>query len=274
VLDDDCVDVPGSRNSLWHNIVVSGDGSVLYYASRVGVDRASAEWALRSVDLSSGVVSTLRKDIVFILALSPDARNLAYVAGPNDSLVLRDVPTGVETVLGDFVFPLLFSPDGTELLYEELQRQLYRLSLAGNTSEAVTLPDTVVRYSYHWGSHGLKVLASESGAMQVRNLLGGGLILYGDTASFAAVLPQTTIWSANGERVAYGIYQCLDEFVVEGSECKNERVALYVADANAASSARVAFVRPYMGSAAFSPSGDRIVYSVNGDLYVSDVQSN
>jgi hypothetical protein len=271
VLDDDCVDVPGSRNSLWRNIVVAGDGSALYYASMVG---ASAEWELRSVDLSNGVVSTLRKDMVYVLALSPDARKLSYVAGPDDSLVLRDVSTGFETVLGDYVFPLLFSPDGTELLYEELQRQLYRLSLAGGTSQAVTLPDTLVRYAYHWDSNGLRVLASESGAMQVRNLLGGGLVHIGDTASFAAVQAQTTIWSVTGERVAYGIYHCLDDVVIAGSECRNERVALHVADPTTSASERVAFVRPTLGSTVFSPSGDRIVYSVNGDLYVSDVPSS
>jgi hypothetical protein len=270
VLDDDCVSVPGTRNSYWRNVVVAGDGSALYYASMVGADAASAEWELRSVDLASGAVSTLRKDIVYILALSPDARNLAYVARPTDSLVVRDVTTGVETVLGGFVLPLLFSPDGTELLV--MNQGPHRLSLADKTTESVSLPDTVFPYSYHWGNSGIMVLAWEPDSMQVRNLQTGGLTLFGDVASIK-VQPQTMIWSANGGRVAYGIERCLDDYVPQGRDCRQERVALYVADAATGSSARVAFVRPRLGSTVFSPSGDRIVYSVNGDLYVSDVPS-
>jgi len=266
VLDDDCADIPGSRNSLWHNIVVAADGSTLFYASMVGVVPESAVWELRSIDLASGVVSTLREDIVFILALSPDAHGLAYVAGPSNSLVLRDVSTGVESVLAGFVLPLLFSPAGSELLYEEPSSDPYRLSLVDRTTRTVVLPDGITRYSYHWGSSGLMVLASESDTMQVRDLETGGVTVFEDVISTITAEQQTTIWSHDGRRVAYGIYRCLDEFVPPGGDCNNERVALHVADATTGTSARVAFVRPSLGSTVFSPSGHKIVYSVNGDL--------
>jgi hypothetical protein len=274
VLDDDCAAMPGSRNNRWHNIVAANDGSALYYTSRVGVDPATAVWELRSIDLANGAVSTLREDVVYILALSTDARMLAYVAGPNDSLVLRDVVTGVETVLGGFVFPLLFSPDGTELLFEEPDRRPYGVSIADGSTEAVALPEAILpyAYAYHWGVLGLKILASDSGKMQILDLETGGVTLLRDELSSTTAELQTTVWSANGARVAYGIYRCLDEFGIVGGDCRQERVALYVANVTAATSTRVAYVRPRLGSTAFSPSGDRIVYSVNGDLYLSDVR--
>ena len=277
VIDGDCVSPGGSGGSRHYlrSLVVASDGSALYYTVGIG-DPRNPEWVLRVADPFNGGVTTLRSGVGAALALSPDGQQLAYVSLDDsthqwDSLIVRDLLSGAETHYGTGNgLPILFSPDGTELLYEvrgAYPLTVRRLSLGDGTSDPVSLPGINRVRLFHWDASGLKVLI-EQGRREyyVRNLGTGESIQVGagEHLQFWGAT-----WSTDGTCIAYWIYSCLE---LAGLDyCKEPRLSLFVAGVRSGTWVRLARVKDSGGPTVFSPDGTRIVYSLGGKLYVSDV---
>jgi len=272
VVDDDCFDVPGSKYSYHRNIVAANDGMAIYYTVRVEDDIGGREQVLRSADPAGSDVTTIRRHVVLALALSRDGNQLAYLAGPaSDSLMLRELATDVETELaygGEFPLPILFSPNDMELLYQPLG-ELYRILLIDGTTVPATSP-VFPPHALHWDESGLSVMVHQSGGFEVHNLMTGEVRSVSDEVQDSPWMRSAQTWSTSGDRVAYAAPFCLDEFLYPGG-CRLERVALFTADPRTGSHTRVVFTVGVFGKAVFSPDGKRIVYNLDGDLYISHV---
>ncbi|UCG86493.1 MAG: PD40 domain-containing protein [Gemmatimonadota bacterium] len=177
VVDGDCVSIYQLMEPYFRRLVTAPDGSALYYT--VGLNEYTgspgSEFGLRVGDPDDGGASALRSvrwDAP--LAVSPNGRRLAYVARrasqEGHSLIVRDLAGGAETYHVDFhedtTFsegPILFSPDGSELLYEvrvrsTLRRIRHRLSLDHGGDEVVSLPSGAHAQQFRWGASGIEVL--------------------------------------------------------------------------------------------------------------------
>jgi hypothetical protein len=293
VVDSSAVGYRGVTGSYFREIVAAPDGRALYYVVGIGTPGAP-EWVLRVADPAGGGVTTLRSRVEAALAMSPNGAELAYVVmGESrefDSLIVRTVADGSERYYGDYDGrdgeggPILFSPDGTELLYGQWASLLWplrRLSLGDGTGQPVTLPGGVTHAQlFHWGASGIQALAEVSGQYpsdyQVLTLSTGasvqvGTLPQGESVPYEMWIPGYEAWSRDGSRVAYWTGLCLkwtDLF-----DCGVARYALYVADARTGTRTRAAYVSGSAGPAVFSPDGGRIVYH-NGEargFYVVDV---
>ena len=277
VIDDDCgthfLTEPPLRN-----LVVASDGSALYYSVGGAWVNGGASRNLRVADRASGEVTTLRSDVPQFLALSPDRQQLAYKSlgdstGQHDSLIVRDLSNGVEMSYGTGIgSPILFSPDGTELLYQGYQGSanpftVRRLSLSDGRSEPVSLPDAGPRWLFHWDDSGLRVFSKSGIDYHVHNLTTGDSIHVG--VDFLGTVSGGRTWSTDGTRVSYWTSDCLES---GGFACLDWRLSLFVADTRSGSRVRVAYTKAgRVGPTVFSPDGRRIVYSLDGDLYISEV---
>ena len=274
-------------------LVAAPDGRALYYTVGIG-DPRNPEWVLRAADPVGGGTSTLRSRVAPALAVSPNGQQLAYVARGDsreyDSLIVRSLSSGSESYHGDYDGqngdggPILFSPDGTELLYGQwvpLSWPLRRVALGDGTGQTITLPDGVVRAQlFHWGASGIEALAEVSqqypSDYRVLTLSTGasvqvGALRSGEGVPWEGWVSGFEAWSTDGSRVAYWIGRCLqwsDLF-----DCGVARYALYVADARTGTRTRVAYTGGGAGPTVFSPDGGRIVYHSpsTGEFYVVDV---
>lgn len=287
-IDSDCNGTYSFYEHYFRRLAAASDGGLLYYTVGLGdVIGSESQFPLRVADPTGGAINTLR--IVgweTSLAVSPDGHKLAFVT--NDSLIVRDLSSGVETHYADLHFqaagPIVFSPDATELLYEmrdfaSLSRTLHRLSLEEGVDELVSLPEVTQVRLIHWDVSGIAVLAQRSSPpdyipeYHVLNLSTGESVSVGGIQRGEGVpyelLGSRVAWSLDGSRVAYWVGRC----VVWGEpiECAHERWALFVAEAGAGTRERVAYV-PASGPMVFSPDGTRIVYHLpDGNLYLVDV---
>jgi len=278
-------------------LVAAPDGSALYYLVGMGAV-GSYESVLRAADPIAGGMRTLRSGVEPTLAVSPDGERLAYLAGRDpqnytDSLIVRDLSNGAETNYGRYDRyesggPIVFSPDGTELLYEvrnsaTLSRILYRLSLDGGTDELVSLPDRARARLIRWGASGIEVLAEISqeypSEYHVLNLTTGGSvqvgsITRGEGEPYENWVSRYAAWSMDGTRVAYWTIRCIEW--AQMFDCSLTRCALFVADTRTGTRVRVAYTSDRTGPTAFSPDGTRIVYhgapeNSSGNFYVVEV---
>ncbi len=253
-------------------LVVTPDGTALFY--EVAPSSQSGAWQLRVANPTGGIPSSLRSGVLSPLAMSVDGRYLAYVeqSSTSESLVVRDVASGAERRYADsgagneITGPILFSPDGAELLYQQgysVSRTYRRLSLVTGASAALVLPDLFPQL-LHWGASGIEALVWGNSEYRVHRLAAGTSVRVGALASASTGVYEGfqwghEAWSADGTRVAYWVGRC-HHFAGWGN-CAIARYALFVADAHTGEHVQVALTSGEPGPTAFSPDGRRIVYS-------------
>jgi hypothetical protein len=285
VIDDDCqyaveASQPWASQPYQRNLVAAPAGTALYYGVLPAGRFNLSDAVLREAEVAGGGVTTLRPLGDAALAIAPSDPVLAF-RGPGDSLIVRDLASGLETAftdalqLGEFdivVGPIAFSPDGAEVLYEvrdmsTLSRRRHRLSIAGGTTQDVTLPFGSPDL-FRWDPSGIsvvdEVLSGEQWEYRVLDLTDNrattiGVIAY-PPSPYEVFVGRNGAWSDDGTRIAYWTYQCLD---FEDFDCLLSRHALFVADARSGAHERVAY-SDGMGPTAFSPDGRRLVYYRSG----------
>jgi Tol biopolymer transport system component len=286
VVDGDCTSLYRLLEPYLRRLVAAPDGNALYYTVVIA-EAGEREYVLRVADPVGGGTSTLRSvRWEAALAVSPDGQHLAYVT--SDSLIVRDLSSGTETHYADFdqettahAGPILFSPDGSELLYVvrdriSLSRILHRLSLDDGADELVSLPELAHARLFHWGVSGLEVLLEQWNLREfhVLNFTTGESVQVGSAQrEEGGPIEQlgwwNHAWSIDGTRVAYWIHRCFG--VTAMFECVVGRSALFVADTRWGTWVRVAYTAG-SGPIVFSPDGTRLVYhDSDGDFYVVEV---
>jgi len=184
--------------------------------------------------------------------------------------------------------PIVFSADGTELLYETMEgvsllRVLRRWSLDTGVDQLVSIPEGRARLFY-WGVDGIQVLAEVleeyPSQYHVLNLSTGAsaqvsLIQSGEDVPYQQLVWGNEAWSADGTQVAYWTATC---FSWAGLfDCDVERRSLYVADTRTGDRERVVNTSDGSGPVAFSPDGTRLVYfssppaQVEGRFYLVEL---
>jgi hypothetical protein len=286
VIDDDCqyaveASQPWASQPYQRNLVAAPAGTALYYGVLPAGRFNLSDAVLREAEVAGGGVTTLRPLGDAALAIAPGDPVLAF-RGPGDSLIVRDLASGLETAFTDalhlgasdvLVGPIAFSPNGAEVLYEvrdmgTLSRRRQRLSIADGTTQDVAVP-VFTPDLFRWGPSGIsvvdQVLVGEQWEYRVLDLADGrattiGVIVY-PPSPYEIFVEENGAWSDDGTRIAYWTYQCLDW--EDLFDCGLWRYALFVADAQSGERERVAY-SDGMGPTAFSPDGRRLVYSRSG----------
>ena len=280
VVDGDCTSLYSFVEPYFRRLVAAPDGNALYYTVVIG-EADDREYLLRVTDPVGGSTSTLRSvRWEAALAVSPDGQHLAYVT--SDSLIVRDLSSGTETHYETTYDPgpILFSPDGSELLYGvrdpvSLSLILSRLSLDDGADELVSLPSIDSHRAharlFRWGASGIEMLADllSLTELHVLNLTTGESVQVGSVQWGEHISWRDHAWSIDGTRVAYWIGRCFA--VTAMFKCTLGRNALFVADTRSGTRVRVAYTAGY-GPTVFSPDGTRLVYNdSDGDFYVIEV---
>lgn len=274
IVDAGCVNPGSIVPEYFHELVATPDGSALYYTVGIG-DPSNPTWVVGTTSLQDGSVSAVRSGVLSPLALSPDGRLLAYRV--MDSLFVQELSSGTETHfphLGEG-WPILFSPDGEELLYREepiSPLTFRRVSLRDSTSERVEGTGGVRPLLFHWGSSGIEVLSEQGVPEQyyVINLETGATVQVGDAeGEWHAWGIGRAAWSRDGTHVAYWIGRC---FEVDLFDCVLARYALFVGDTRSGTWSRVAYTSAGSGPVAFAPDGRHLVYfDPEGKFYLVTV---
>ena len=144
------------------------------------------------------------------LAVSGDGRFLAYTRGRLvDSLVVRDLQTGLDAFARSHGLPLSFSPDGRRLVYEISEGYPQVVDLDAGTDAAAgftTNTSSRTTLSYGWSGSLLQVIYSRpapggaSGRQLVLETAGGSPRVLADVTGLLPALPS---WSPDGTRVSW-----------------------------------------------------------------------
>lgn len=210
------------------------------------------------------------------IRLAPGEKHLVYgTLQTNGDLTLRlqsyDLAADTSISLG-IGTALAFSPDGTQLLYMTDDEAYVIADLATGATQEVDLglgsdyPERLV-----WPSDGIQVFFRHGGASHpsyfVHDVTAGTTTQFYDGGLDATLIwPET--WSVDGSRFAITAWKCLE--VTGLLSCGSSVDALYVLGVPSGSETSIATVHDAdIRAVEFSPDGSRVLYSINGDLYVS-----
>jgi hypothetical protein len=191
------------------SLAVSPDGDAVYYVAV----KAPTVGVLRRLTLSTRTRTDLRPGFAYHLALNASGDRLAYVPGNSvlarDSVMVRDLTRGTDSLAARGYGIGGFSPDGNELLYDS-SGSYRRLGLANH--QAMPVPEIpVVPYGVAWTPRGIQyVFDTYVHDIDRRD----SLAFWGN---------QDTRWSADGEYVVGWIWECID------FGCAQSRSELHVA---------------------------------------------
>jgi len=225
-------------------------------------------------------------------ALSPDGAVLAFHRGSETPITLYDIEQGIETELDVDGSPVLFSPDGSELLFIEGDAFIEgnALSIASLDDATVTpfisdIPDTA---GVHWEGDQLELVSIREVEVEEKwynefrvwvtdrrgneRAVTGERDLRHEACGGAALSP-------DGSQVAASFYDCLAPSGFWGG-CDLTQSVLYLIDIESGEVSRIgATQNAGFGIMAFSPDGSRLAYGAGfpadagnaGDLYVLEL---
>jgi hypothetical protein len=257
------------------SLTLSSDGNYLYYLIASDTlllsDLFRINLTTQTLEL---VISHVSRQIISPYIVSPDNNHIAYLS--DSSLYVLDLVTMVNRrmAVGE---PLVFSPDGKEILYRQYPTYNILSCESGATrsiSTGLGEGELYLIRLFRWDDRGIRIFYNAMD-YSVRNLTTGTTVRIWNVTSPESPENMHYAWSPDGKRIALWTWSC-----VKGQglfTCDLAQYILHIIDIDAQSERRIASGNSsspsrVSGSIAFSADGRRIAYVLGSGIYMKDIQ--